>query len=336
MIKKFSIVAVLVILLACEKEEDLLPGRFLTDQVGQADMISRNGVDYQMQLYFDMSSGTLKASNRRDAWDLALGCDMDNPNAFVNPAMTLAVATTGSTDFGQTFNPSDYEFKYERSYRFFTRGWMSEDMQKGNSGKQVFLVDMGRTINNQSRGYKKIQVVSLDDKGYDLKISDLNNSHLVETRIDVNSNYSHLYISLEKPDSVMQLEPPRDDWDLHFTKYMERLFDGSDTLDYSVTGCMINPYMTQAYFDTISSLDSTVSYASLRLEDVDETQLTDRQDVIGHDWKYFDLDAGAFLVHGNRNFFVRDNTGTTYRMRFTGFYDNSGNKGAVSFEYLPL
>jgi hypothetical protein len=319
-----------------EKDDTLLPGRFLTDQIGQVDMVSRNGEDYRMQLYFDMSTGTLKASNQRDAWDLALGCDMSKPNAFVNPAMTLAIAATGSTNFTQNYFPSDYEFRYERSNRFFTRGWMSEDMQNGTSGRQVYLVDMGRTINNQNRGYKKIQIVSLDDKGYDLKISDLDNSGLLETRIEVDGNYNHLYISLEKPDSVMQLEPPRNEWDLHFTEYMERLFDGSDTLDYSVTGCLINPYRTQAYFDTISSLDSSVGYTSLRLEDVDETRLTSRQDVIGHDWKYFDLDAGAFLVRTNWNYFVRDNGGATYRMRFTGFYDNSGNKGAVSFEYLPL
>ena len=336
MTRVLKIVLIGILLMACEKEEELLPGRFLTDQIGQADMYSRNGVDYQMQLYFDMSSGSLKASNRRDAWDLALGCDMDRPNAFVNPAMSISLAATGSTDFSQLFNTGDYDFQYERARHFFTRGWISDDLSQGHSGQQVYLINLGRTLDNQSRGFKKLQVVSLDEKGYNLKVADLDNSNLSEVRIDVNPAYNHQYISLENPDSILTLEPPTQEWDLHFTKYMERLYDGSDTLDYSVTGCLINPSQTVAYFDTISSLDSTISYNSLRIEDVDESQLSNRQDVLGHEWKYFDLDAGAYLVRSNRNFFIRDNTGTTYRMRFTGFYDNEGNKGSVTFEYLPL
>ncbi|MDZ7846140.1 MAG: HmuY family protein [Owenweeksia sp.] len=57
---------------------------------------------------------------------------------------------------------------------------------------------------------------------------------------------------------------------------------------------------------------------------------------IGHQWKYYDLNAAAYQVVKKRPYFIRDATGTNYRLRFTGFYDDAGNGGAVTFEYLPL
>lgn len=331
-----AIVLMAVSLVACQKEEELLPGRFLTDQIGQVDMVSEGGVDYQMQLYFDLSSGTLKASNKRDEWDLAIGCDMAQPNLYVNPAMGLSVAATSSTDFSTVFDPSLFNFEFERSGRYYVKGWMSEDLQGGQAGQEVFIIDLGRDLSNQARGFKKVQIVLLESDAYTLRISDMDNSNLKEVKVAVDPTVNYLFMSFDDPETILELEPAKDEWDLYFTKYMERLFDGTDTLDYSVTGCMINPTYTTAYLDTISSQDSTISYSSLRIEDVDENQLSSRQNGVGHEWKYFDLDVGTYLVRSNMNYFIRDNSNTTYRLHFTGFYNNEGQKGGVSFEYLPL
>ena len=331
-----GIVILLLTLLACEKDDPLLPGRFLTDQIGQADLFSRNGVDYQRQLYYDLSSNQVVRSNQRDAWDVAIGCNLDDPNLYVNPATNLAVAATGSTDFYGSYSPSDYAFRFERAERFFERGWIAEDFVGGAAGQEVFILNLGRSLNNQRRGFKLLQVLSIEPDAYNLRIANLDHSDLQEVRVEVDSRYNFVYLSLERPDSTMLLEPPREEWDLYFSRYMERLYDGSDTLDYSVTGCLINPFNTTAYYDQESSEDSTISYASLRLEDVVESMLTDRQNVIGHDWKYFDLDAGSYQMESQKNYFVRDGNNVTYRLRFTGFYSNDGRKGAISFEYLPL
>ncbi len=329
-------ILVLIIIQACQKDEDLLPGRFVTDQIGQADMVSEGGVDYQMQLYFDLSSGQVKTQNLRDSWDLAFSCDITQPNLFVNPAMSSSIARTGVTDFSTTFDPSNFKFEFERSGRYYHHGWWSGDIDNGQPKQEVYLINLGRDFANQERGFLKVQLIALESDAYLIKVAKLDNSELKEVRLSVEPRYNYQFIKLDKPDEILSLEPPKKEWDLHFTKYMERLFDGSDTLDYSVTGCMINPSNTTAYLDTISTQDSTISYTSLRIEDVDEHQLSDRQNVIGHDWKYFDLDVGTFLVRSNLNYFVRDNSNITYRLHFTGFYNNAGQKGGVSFEYLPL
>lgn len=336
MMRIYAILLMVFSLFSCAKEEPLLPGRFLTDQIGQADMVSRDGVDYQMQLYFDMSSGLLKASNVRDEWDLGFGCDISQPNLFVNSAMNISVAATGSSDFNATYDPASFNFKFERSGQYFTRGWLSEDLNGGQAAQQVYILNLARDLNNRRRGYVKLQIVRLEADAYVMQIANLDNNNRKELRLVIDESYNNLFLSLNEPDTILKLEPLKEEWDLHFTKYMERLYDGTDTLDYSVTGCMINPTQTSAYYDTFSSVDSTISYASLRLEDVDENLLSSQQNVIGHEWKYFDLDAGTYLVRSNMNFFVRDNESTTYRLRFTGFYNQEGQKGGVTFEYLPL
>ena len=154
--------------------------------------------------------------------------------------------------------------------------------------------------------------------------------------IQTENTYNYQFIALADPQELLSLEPPKEEWDLYFTKYMERLWDGTDTLDYSVTGCLINPHQVTAYLDSVSYRDTTFKYEDLTLEDVNENLLTTRQDIIGHDWKYYSIDAGAYSVYDFKNYFVKDVADQIYRLHFTGFYDNEGHKGGVTFEYLAL
>lgn len=321
---------------SCEKDEDLLPGHYSADMPGYANLVSEGGVDYQMQVYFDLSSGENKAVNKRDVWDLALGCDASNPNLFVNASMLQSVAATGSTDFNSSYDPANFSFDYERAKRFYRSGRMMKGWNGTNADQQVFIIDLGKTMTNQARGYKLFQVTSFDGQTYTVKLSNLDHSNLQEVKIPMNSASTHVYISFADVTSVLNLEPPKDEWDILFTKYMERLFDGADTLDYSVTGALINPYKTMAYFHEESYADSTWSYSDLSAQDIDYARYSLRPDVIGHDWKYYDLDAGAYTAIPAKNYFVKDAEDKNYRLHFTGFYDEMGRKGGISFEYLQL
>lgn len=321
---------------SCEKEEEKLAGEYRADVYGQANMISEGGVDYQMQIFFDLSAEKNKGENKRDVWDLALGCDASNPNLFVNPAMLQSVAATGSTDFSQSYDPANFTFDYERAKNFFRKGRMIKEWNGTTPDKQVFIIDLGKSLTNQSRGYKLFQVLGFDGSSYNLRISNLDHSNVQEVQVPVNEKYTHVYISLAAPTDVLTLEPLKEEWDILFTKYMERLYDGTDTLDYSVTGALFNPYKTRGYFHEESYADSTWSYSDLSLEDIDESRFSKRSDVLGHDWKFYDLDAGAYSAIPEKNYFIKDAEEQNYRLHFTGFYDSEGRKGGISFEYLRL
>lgn len=325
---------------SCEKEEDKLPGRYLTDRVGQTDMESGNGVDYRKQAYYDLSANQNKGTHDRDAWDIAFGCDPVNPNIFVNAAMLMRIASTGKIDFNQPVNPQDFvnDLQYERSTHYFRSGWMKSDFDdQGIAKGEVFLIDLGLNLQNQSRGYKIMQITGFDNSSYTVRVSNPDNSDQQQFSVDIDQAYNNVYISFSNASNRLILEPPKDEWDLLFTKYMERLYDGVDSVDYSVTGCLINPYGTLAYLHEESVLDTTIRFYDLNASDINDAQYSARSNVIGHTWKFFDLNgSGKFLIEPHRYYFVKDEAGVNYRLRFTGFYNELGNKGAVTFEYLEL
>lgn len=324
---------------ACEKDEEARPGVYLEDRVGFSDMVSTNGKDYQKQIYFDLSKNKNVGANYRDVWDLAFSCDPLNPNIFVNSSLLMKVAKTGIIDFDKSLNPNDYQddFEYERSKSYFSKGHIKSDFSENGIAGQVFLIDLGLNLNNQSRGFKKLQILQYKNGSYKLQIADPNSNSKEEFTVAVDGIYNNVFISFSKVEEVLKLEPPKEDWDILFSKYMQKLFDGVDTVDYSVTGCLLNPYKTKAYLYQEFSGDSTLSFYNLSASDIQTQNFSISSDVVGHDWKNFDLNGtGKFLIRPKWFYFIQDNEGINYRLRFTGFYNENGDKGAVTFEYLEL
>jgi len=332
--KKFAIIVLGVwSLLACEREkETLLPGRFVDVLVGEADMLTTPTADYQQQVYYDLSSNAVKSSNLRNVWDLALASEPE-PNLVVNSGMLMAVAATGNLDFEENFQPDDYSFEFERARNFYRKGRLKQDFnaQQEPAG-QVYLLDMGRDFDNQERGYYKLQILDYQAGEYTLKLAALSGGETYTLRLSPDDRYNYQFIHFGDPEQLLSLEPPRAEWDMVFGRYLERLFDGSDTLDYSVTGVLLNPYQTEAY-----QLDSaTAGFSALDLSAVQMEEFTVRSTAIGHDWKSFSLDNNSFSVNARQYYLVKDEAGQIFKLRFTGFYSPEGRKGAVTFEYLPL
>jgi hypothetical protein len=335
--KKILLFALVIYTLSsCFKEDEILDGQLIYNRIAEADLVSEPGKDYQNQLYFDLSSGELKAQNNREAWDFGFSCDATNPNIFTNSSLLMSVAATGSSDFSASFNPDDYEFNFERINKYQQKAWITYDFENTIPLNQVFIIDMGRDLNNQSRGFKLLQIQSFDGSAYRIKISDLDHSDNSEINVPINSTYNNLFVSASNPNTVLTLEPAKEEWDLFFTRYMERLTDSIDTLDYSVTGCLLNPYQTKAYFHEESYRDETVNYSNLNRNYIVESSYITNTNTIGHDWKWFDLDQSTFTVLDKKSYFIKDLEGIDYKLRFTGFYNAQGQKGAVSFMYLPL
>ncbi len=316
---------------SCFKEDDRIAAQEVFEEIGRVDMVSENGVDYPKQVYFDLSTNQARAFNQRDKWDLALGCEVGKPNLFTNASLNMRVAQTGSFQWGQSFNTADFEFQYERVDRFFSRGLIASDFSGTNPSGEVFIIDLGKDLQNKARGYRLLQLIGYDDQSYTLRIANLDYSFDETVKLQLNPACNFVYIALDEPKIIMELEPPKGEWDLWFTKYMERLYDGTDTLDYSVTGCLINPYLSSA-----ALYPDSLDFDELSLQNTDLSILSTRTSSIGHNWKYFDLDKGLFSVHEDKIYLIQDSDGSTYKMAFTGFYDDASRKGAVSFKFITL
>ena len=315
---------------SCFKEDKFIGRQLVKEEVGRVDMVAEDGVDYPRQIYFDLSTTQARAFNYRDSWDLAFGCQPENPNISTNPSLLMQVAATGSSEWGKNFNTADYKFSYERADRFLHEAHLAADFEGTVPKGEVFILDMGRSLKNQARGYKLLQITSYDGKAYQVRVAKLDHSSELSFTVPLDETYNFVYLSLSDPDQVMKLEPPKEEWDLWFTKYMERLYDGSDTLDYSVTGCLINPYRT-----SVALYTDSLPFEQVTLQNADLSLLSGLSSGIGHDWKFYDLEEG-YKVLDKRVYLVQDPAGVNYKMSFTGFHDEASRKGAVTFKFIPL
>lgn len=182
----------------------------------------------------------------------------------------------------------------------------------------------------------KLKVLNSNENSYTIQFADFDNPDIKEATIEKDDTYNNVYISLANPNKILVLEPPKQDWDLLFTRYMERLFDGQDTLDYSVTGALLNPFHTQAAFYEKSYHNDSLNFEDLTYDDLNAAEFTSKTAAIGHDWKYYDLETEEYTVLKDKIYFIVDNKGLNYKLHFTGFYDEAGNKGSVTFEFLQF
>ena len=55
------------------------------------------------------------------------------------------------------------------------------------------------------------------------------------------------------------------------------------------------------------------------LADTIDLELTNRADVIGYDWKYYNFDAGLYTIVPGLAYVIKDRDGFYYKLRFSIF-----------------
>ena len=130
-----------------------------------------------------------------------------------------------------------------------------------------------------------------------------------------NPDNTYNYYSLQNNQEVVA-EPASADWDFVFRKYYTELPSGDF---YNVTGVLQSSNITVAQNDESSSNDTSgLSYS-------------DEINIIGSDWKEFNMGTFSYDVDENQIFYVKDETSKIYRMYFTSFAGSS--TGNVSFNF---
>jgi hypothetical protein len=320
---KYSIVLAITLMLsmtACEQVE--IP--VIVDLPEGVESVQLSmGEDYTTQLFFDLGSGAVIATNNKTAWDLGFESAADGWRVWLNSANGGAVAATGITDFGFVTNTDGWEYKY--------------DLQNGNPDStafgdhrgtgQVYVVNRGFATDASSLGFFKIIVEEAAESAYTIRAAALDGSNEHTLIIPKDESVNLMTYSFEQQ-SLVSIEPPKGNWDLLFSQYTFLFID--PPTPYIVTGVLSNRYNVEVAIDTLNAFeDITTSIA-------DQLTFTTDLDAIGYEWKYFDFAASEFLVDPDMNFIIRDTEGVLYKLHFIDFYDENGTKGAPSFEWQIL
>ena len=295
------------------------------------------GPGYANQTYFSLSGGSTSSSLIED-WDIAFNMNPMDASIFVNEGVAsgasaqgaLSLWVTPSTDFstvtlndttGFLRNPdvswSEGAFNTPAvAGNPLDFGWGTYDFTTHEvTGSRVFIIELRNGL------FKKLMIESLINGTYTFKWADMDGGNLTTQTLDQTAYNKDLVFFLLEDNMVIDVEP--NSWDMLFTRYSELLDAGDGTfLEYNVGGALIAPGVLVAQANGVNP--TTVNFAN------HEANLTDSVNVIGQDWRYFDLGSFSWITLDDRVYFVKTANDSLFQMTFLDFEGSS--TGIVTFE----
>jgi hypothetical protein len=177
-------------------------------------------------------------------------------------------------------------------------------------------------------GKLKMQLDYVNNE-YIIRYAKLDGSSPKTVSIKKDPDFNTVFFSFDN--GKVDIAPPKNQWTLHFTTYTTLLYttDGQSQ-PYVVAGVLLNKNKCAA------ALDSINDFQNIKLSDTSNYQFSNNLDFIGYDWKYYDFENGIYSIRPNQIFIIRDHYGYYYKLRFTDFYSETGEKGVPQFEYVRL
>jgi hypothetical protein len=312
---KLFYLIVIFILLSCEKEE--LPVEAPTPGEGIKTTVSMQP-NYQDQIFFSLQNNNLVSSNKKTDWDLAF-------------SVTSEYVRLNSSKFMSVMQIEDLKLKTDTIGFYFNKrfdkntGKISDfAINRKELNSNNYIVDLGFDENGKHLGFRKMKIKYLNNS-YVIEHSNLDNSNNKSEILPLQIDNNYTYFSFDN--SIVNIEPFKNSWDLLFTQYVHFFYEPSFT-PYLVTGVLLNPYNTLA----IKIQDK--NYDEIDFDFAQSLIFDSNLDVIGYDWKTFT--GSDFKIELNNSYIIKNNKGFYYKLRFLDFYDNEGNKGSPNFEYQLL
>lgn len=286
------------------------------------------GTTYTRQCYYSLKENRMVGTNTRQQWSLAFETSPDGFHVYLNTSRNMFVYPTTKTDFS--------------SVKFSDRGEMTWDRAMGNKDSlaigdwrtngYVYIIDEGDDDMDVNQGWSKIQILSVDANKYKIRCSKINNSSDVILEIPKDTAYNFSYVLIgSDPKVVTGIEPPKDTWDINFTRYSHTFPDPYTA--YLVVGCLSNNY------NTVVAEDSITDFNTIDLELAKTYTYTAQWDAIGYDWKEVGSTGGGgsdYKVDPKKVYIIKTSHGEYYKLHFIDFYNDKLEKGNPKWEYKLL
>ena len=302
-----------------------------------------HGAAYAQQTYYSLGDNAT-TSVAHTEWDIAFtafgGADggilINEATQSEGSPLYLYLAPT--TDFSETIPEEDLDsllYNSELSWEDgafnivrdvadpFDYGWGVYDfMSHTLNGTAVYAIQL------RDGSFRKLEIQSLSGGVYTFRHAALDGTDEQIVTIDKAefSDAGFAYFSFATGSTIESVPAA---WDMVFTRYITPLDDGEGgVLDYLVTGVLTNNGIEVAQADGMED-PYDVNYADY------QDLLSSDLDVIGYDWKSFDLSTFSWGLVYDRVFFVRNTeTSEVWQVYFIDFEGSS--TGNVVFEKTYL
>ena len=289
---------------------------------------------YDTQVWFNLHEMSVISHNSVLDWDLGFESNGPGHHIILNTSRFMHAGNTESSDFyGITVNICDtmvYDDSNGDLNKTAIGKWADfSDPVNPVYPKKVYIIDLGTDNNGVQSGYKKITFDSFESNIYSIHFSNLDGSdeHYFEAGTDPDRSFT--LFSFSNGGTIVPLQPVTSDWDLCFTQYSTILFDDNNiATPYLVRGVYSNMAGTTAARDTINS------FYDITAGDIGDYTFSSAQDAIGYDWK--DYKDDSYKINPGIFYIIKDHLGEYYKLKFTGFYNSSGERGFPSFQCIKL
>ena len=341
MLKLKNITGLLILMMmasSCFKEDDKVPPHDPGDVTTDTIALTNN---YRYQVYYDLGNESIIATNEKNTWDLGFECSSNGWHIILNTSNFMLAAKTGMTDFSIPLDTAGMHFKYDESTGNLDStaigNWLEflpPDSTKSYT-EEVYVIDRGYDEAGNLRGLKKVVFMQLENDQYTFKFAKLDGSDEHTFTVIKDPAVNYICFSFDNGGQQLDLEPPSFDWDLLFTQYTTLLFTNEgDPYPYLVTGVLSNAKTIEVHQDTL------LDFQTIDLNTAKGLDYSTIQDEIGYDWKDVVGDVGSgsvsYVIVPKLVYVIRDWQGFYYKLRFIGFYSNTGEKGYPTFEMQQL
>jgi len=313
---------------ACEKKDGPESPVPVNDSIAM-------GAGYVTDIYYSLADGVI-AEVPRTNWDIAFSVDPQSSAILINEAASVELKVYPSssstlaemwaepvdlTDYGSWDNLNNPDTTWAdgafgmNATGHPNYGWGNYNMASHNvEGAALYI------IKTRSGKMMKIAIemkYSMEQR-YAFRYADLETK--VETSVDLDcsaSTANFVYYSLDSKEVLENREPDASTWDLLFTKYTD------NSINYNVTGVLSNANVLVAEKDNTTFEDITWS----------EGDLSDNINIIGSDWKSFDMENMVYVVDEGRVFIIRDASERCYLLNFTAFDMTTGKAVFTKIEH---
>lgn len=282
---------------------------------------------YANDNYYTLSNGNQFTVDRTN-WDIAFAADGLGGKAYTlrmnggtgtelylysnDTSQWNALDTTGFNWLQNRLFNSDSDwgtgaFNSLTPANSFDLGWGTYNMITHNiNGDRIFIIKLA------DASYKKLIIENLIGGIYTIKYANIDGTNSMTNTVtkSIYTGKNFGYYSIQN-NNALDREPVSTSWDLLFTKYITMLAPGTP---YPVTGVLANQNIRVAQvgniIDPYTESHIGTSYDSLI-------------NVIGSDWKSFNMNTYQYEVEDSLVYFVQDQSNHIFRLIFTGFTGSS-------------
>lgn len=285
------------------------------------------GPGYANDVYYSLETGTV-ATPPAGSYDIAFYTNMMSAGIATNDGrgVTLwaypksdtsgwaAIDTSGLSTWIPLYNSIESweEGAFNRNSKNHPDyGWgIYNTITHDVEGDSLFI------IKTRSGLFKKLWIISKVSTAntYHFRFADLDGANLQVASVNCMPYVTKNFVAYDlETNQLVDREPAKDAWDLLFTKYMG-LYGG--TTPYAVTGVLNNLGSSANRFYPV-----TPGYT-----DWSAAPFSENREVIGWDWKTFDMGTFSYIIADSLIFFDSTRVGNIQKLWFTGFSGSASGK----------